>query len=113
MPKRTPLPATGVWKLVARAQRVGLSEGMRGKGSTWLVLGVGAWGLQRIRSMAGEEQEILIREPLAPGQSMTITATTVTRTEAKQQQKQADKDAKAARKQAKRERKRTKKARSH
>lgn len=111
MPKRSPLPATGVWKLVSRAQRIGLSEGMRGKGGAWLALGVGAWGLQRVRSMAGDEQEILIREPLAPGESMTITATTVTRAEAKQQQKQSAKDAKAGQKQAKREGKRAKKDR--
>lgn len=91
----------GIWKLVARAQRVGLSEGMRGKGGAWLAMGVGAWGLQRLRSMAGKEDEILVREALGPGQSMTITRLEVTQAQAQKIRKQAKKDAKALDKRAK------------
>ncbi|HXH59249.1 hypothetical protein [Iamia sp.] len=95
MPRKVTPSPTGVWKLVARVQRIALSEGLRGKGGTWVAVGVGAWGLQRVRSLAGKEDEILLREPIAPGETITITNETTTRAE-------ADERAKAAKKQGRR-----------
>jgi hypothetical protein len=88
--KVTPAPR-GIWKLVVRAQRYGFAEGLRGKGGHWLALGVGAWGLQRVRAMAKKDTEILLTEPLAPGQRIVITNETVTRAEETQRRKQAKK----------------------
>lgn len=79
---------------------------MAGKGGAWLALGVGAWGLQRLRTAASGEEEVLIREPLAPGQTITITHDSITRGELVTQEKQAAKEAKAAKKDAKKAAKR-------
>lgn len=93
--KVTPAPR-GIWKLVVRAQRYGFAEGMRGKGGHWLALGVGAWGLQRVRAMAKKDTEVLFTEPLAPGQRIVITNETITRAEETQRQKQSRKARKRA-----------------
>jgi hypothetical protein len=111
VPKKVTPPPAGVWKLVARAQRVGLSEGLRGKGGTWLAVGVGAWGLQRIRTMAAKEDEILLREPLGPGETMTIRHETITRAEAAQRQKQSKREQEQLQKQVAAAEKAAKKAR--
>lgn len=100
MPKKVNPPIRGVWKLVARAQRVGLSGGMAGRGSTWLAVGVGAWGLQRVRAMTVKEDEILLREPLAPGETLTIRHETITRAEDAQRQKQVQRERKTLQQQA-------------
>ncbi|HEU5150479.1 MAG TPA: hypothetical protein VFU19_08280 [Iamia sp.] len=100
MPKKVNPPIRGVWKLVARAQRVGISGGLAGRGGTWLAVGVGAWGLQRLRSMAVKEDEILLREPLGPGETITIRHETTTRAEDAKAQKQARKARKQAQQQA-------------
>ena len=92
MPRRVAPPARGVWKLLARAQRIGLSEGLRGKGGHWLALGIGAWGLQRLRN-AGNPGEVLISEPVGAGQRVEIVNLGITKGE-------YDKQAKAARKAA-------------
>lgn len=111
MPKKVNPPIRGVWKLVARAQRVGISGGMAGRGGTWLAVGVGAWGLQRVRAMAVKEDEILLREPLAPGETLTIRHETITRAEDAQRQKQVQKERKALQAQAEAAEKAAKKAR--
>lgn len=100
MPKKVNPPIRGVWKLVARAQRVGISGGLAGRGGTWLAVGVGAWGLQRLRSMAVKEDEILLREPLGPGETITIRHETTTRAEDTKAQKQARKARKQLQQQA-------------
>ena len=99
-----PVPG-GVWRLVARAQRVGFSEGLRGKGGGWLALGIAAWGLQRVRTAAGADDEILIREAVARGETLTITNTGVTRGQARSTAKAADKEARSPGQRAQRERK--------
>lgn len=108
--KVTPAP-TGIWKQVARLQRVGLSEGMRGRGGTWLAMGIGAWGLQRLRGLAAKEDEILLREPLAPGETITVTNQTTTRAQARAAQEQAQAESARLQKQAKKAEKAAKKAR--
>lgn len=110
MARFTPAPK-GVWRLVGRAQRIGFSEGLRGKGGAWLALGVGAWGLQRLRTVGHGEEEVLIREPLAPGQTITITHDSITRGELDTREKREAKDAEKAAKAAKKERKATKRER--
>ena len=94
MPKKVTPPPRGIWKQVARAQRLGISGGMAGKGGTWFAVGVGAWGLQRLRSMSAKEDEILLREPLGPGETLTIRHETVTRAEYDERQKQSQKERK-------------------
>jgi len=107
VPRKVNPPIRGVWKLVARAQRMGMS----GKGGTWLAVGVGAWGLQRVRAMAVKEDEILLREPLAPGETLTIRHETTTRAEDAQRQKQVRKERKALQQQAEAAEKAAKRAR--
>lgn len=111
MPKKVTPPPRGIWKQVARAQRVGISGGLAGRGGTWLAVGVGAWGLQRLRAMSVKEDEILLREPLGPGETMTIRHETVTRAEAAQRQKQSQKEQKRLQQQAEAAEKAAKKAR--
>lgn len=111
MPKKVKTVPTGIWKQVARAQRIGLSEGMRGRGGTWLAVGIGAWGLQRLRSMTDDDDEILLREPIGPGQTITITNQTTTRAEARKAQQQAQSQAKAQSKADEKAEKRARKAR--
>jgi len=111
VPKKITPPPRGIWKQVARVQRVGLSGGMAGKGGTWLAVGVGAWGLQRVRSLAAKEDEILLREPLGPGETLTIRHETTTRAELNQRQKQARREGKQLQHQAKDAEKAAKKAR--
>ncbi|MGI8939520.1 MAG: hypothetical protein ACR2JF_15170 [Iamia sp.] len=111
MPKKLKPAPRGIWKQVARVQRLGFTQGMTGRGGSWLALGVGAWGLQRIRSMAGDEEEILLREPIAPGQTITITNQTTTRAEAKEAQAVAEAEGKRLEKKAKKAEKAAKKAR--
>jgi hypothetical protein len=117
VPRRVAPPARGVWKLLARAQRVGLSEGLRGKGGGWLALGIGAWGLQRLRN-AADPAEVLIREPIGAGQRVEITNLGISRRDYDKQakaakkveaqvQEQAQRQAKADRKAAKRARRRS------
>ena len=100
---------SGIWKQVARAQKAGFYEGMSRRSGHWLTLGLVAWGLQRLRSMTEKKDEILLREPIGPGQTITITNQTTTRAEAKKAQKQAQsqaqEQAKADAKAAKRARK--------
>lgn len=100
MPRKVNPPPRGIWKQVARVQRLGLSGGMAGKGGTWLAVGVGAWGLQRVRGMAVKEDEILLREPLGPGETMTIRHHTTTRAEAAAEQKRLGREGKRLQKQA-------------
>lgn len=91
MPRRVRRPPRGVWKLVARVQRVGLSEGVRGKGGGWIALGVGAWGLQRLRN-ASNPTEILISEAVRSGERVEIVNLGITR---KAYDKQRRREAKA------------------
>jgi hypothetical protein len=111
VPKKVTPGPTGIWKQVARLQRVGLSEGMRGRGGTWLAMGIGAWGLQRLRGMAAKEDEILLREPIGPGETITITNHTTTRAQAQAAQEQAQAESARLQKQAAKAEKAAKKAR--
>jgi hypothetical protein len=111
VPKKVNPPPGGIWKLVARVQRWGISGGMAGKGGTWLAVGVGAWGLQRIRAMSVKEDEILLREPLAPGETITIRHETTTRAEDQRRRKQVQREGKQLQQQAQAAEKAAKKAR--
>jgi len=111
VPKKVTPPLRGIWKQVARAQRLGISGGMAGKGGTWFAVGVGAWGLQRVRSMAAKEDEILLREPLGPGETLTIRHETITRRQLDERQKQSQREQKQLDQQAKTAEKAAKKAR--
>jgi len=117
VPKKVNPPPRGIWKQVARAQRIGLSGGMAGRGGPWLAVGIGAWGLQRLRAMSVKEDEILLREPLGPGETMTIRHETTTRAEAarrleqhRKEQRRLEKQAAAAEKAAKKARRRLSRA---
>ncbi|HYI62613.1 MAG TPA: hypothetical protein VEW93_12510 [Acidimicrobiales bacterium] len=96
MPRKVTPGPRGLWKLVVRVQRFGFAQGLRGKGGHWLALGVGAWGLQRLRAMSVKDAEILIKEPLAPGERIVITNETITRAAEDEGRRRAGKAAKAA-----------------
>ena len=56
-------------------QRRGLSRGVLGGSKGWLYVGIGIWGLRKMRSIAkGGEPEILISEALSPGERIVIAA---------------------------------------
>lgn len=92
--------ARGIWKQVRRAQSLGFAEGMAGRGGHWYAIGLGAWGLLRLRSMSVEKTEVLLSEPLRPGEKISITHHTTTRAEFAREQKQAQKQGKQLQKQA-------------
>ncbi len=100
MPRFVTPPARGIWKQVRRAQSLGFAEGMAGRGGHWYAIGIGAWGLLRLRSMAAERTEILLSEPLRPGEQITIDHRTTTRAEFAKEQKQARRQGKQLQKQA-------------
>ena len=51
--------------------RVGFARGIGGSRG-WLAVGVIAGGLRMLRKMAKREPDVVYREELRPGQSMTI-----------------------------------------
>lgn len=111
MPKKVTSVPTGIWKQVARVQKAGFYEGMSRRSGHWLTLGLVAWGLQRLRSMTDKQDEILLREPIGPGQTITITNETTTRAEAKKAEQQAQTDDKRQKTQAKKAEKKARKER--
>jgi hypothetical protein len=99
VPRKVAPPARGVWKLLARAQRFGFYEGLLGGRGHWLALGIGAWGLQRIRS-ASNPTEVLISEAVGAGQRVEITNLGITKAEYDAQAKAARKAQRKAQQQA-------------
>ena len=65
-------------QILPRLQRTGLRKGFSQGNSTWLAIGVGAWGLRKLHSMSQRQTEILIREELKPGERMIIANGTAT-----------------------------------
>lgn len=52
----------------------GIKDGLLRGNRMWTVLGAVVWGARLIARMAGRRPEIVAREVLAPGQSITITS---------------------------------------
>ena len=111
MPRKVTPPPRGIWKQVARVQRVGLSGGVAGRGGTWLAVGIGAWGLQRLRSLSVKEDEILLREPLGPGETITIRHEATTQAQDAKHRKQVQRERKQLQQQAEAAEKAAKEAR--
>jgi hypothetical protein len=101
-PKKVKRPPSGIWKQVARVQRLGISKGMAGAGGGWLAVGIGAWGLQRVRKLAAKDIEVLISEPLKPGDRIVITNETTTHAEDEKARKKAKRQEKELAKAARR-----------
>ena len=109
--------------VLQRLQRTGVRKGFAEGNGRWLAIGVGAWGLRKLKVMSQRQTEILVREELKPGQRIIIANGTATIEQAqsqgatvaepveelnqsrkarKQAKQQAAKQAKAAAKAAKR-----------
>jgi len=58
--------------LLPRLQRAGFRKGLGQGNSTWLAVGVGAWGLRKVAQMAQRNTQVLLREELKPGQRIII-----------------------------------------
>lgn len=52
-------------------ERTGLRKGLAGN-RTWFYVGTGLWTARTIRRMAERREEILISEPLRPGERIVI-----------------------------------------
>lgn len=72
--------------ILPRLQRAGLRKGFTQGNSTWLAVGVGAWGLRKVHQMSQRNTEILIREELKPGQRIIIANGRATLEQAQSQQ---------------------------
>lgn len=59
-------------KVLPRLQRTGLRRGISQGNSTWLAVGIGAWGLRKLHTMSQRQTEILISEELKPGERIII-----------------------------------------
>lgn len=58
--------------LLRMAERTGLRKGLGGS-KGWFYLGTGLWTLRTIRRLAADKEEILISEPLKPGERIIIS----------------------------------------
>ena len=59
-------------KVLPRLQSMGLRKGLSQGNSTWLAVGVGAWGLRKLHTMSQRQTEILLSEELKPGERIII-----------------------------------------
>lgn len=57
--------------MLRRIEHLGMSRG-RGGSRTWLYVGTGLWTLRTVRRLADRREEILISEPLRPGERLII-----------------------------------------
>lgn len=57
--------------VLRRIEHLGMSRG-RGGSKTWLYVGTGLWTVRTIRRLADRREEILISEPLRPGDRLII-----------------------------------------
>jgi hypothetical protein len=55
-----------------RIEHLGMSRGRQGN-KAWLYVGTGLWTLRTVRRLADRREEILISEPLRPGERITIS----------------------------------------
>lgn len=59
--------------LLGLAERAGISRGLFGNSKGWLYVGTGLWTLRKVRTMAARKSEVLVSEPLKPGQRLIIS----------------------------------------
>jgi hypothetical protein len=57
--------------VLRRIEHLGMSRGRQGS-KTWLYVGTGLWTLRTVRRLADRREEILISEPLRPGERLII-----------------------------------------
>jgi hypothetical protein len=98
--------------VLRRIEHLGMSRGRRGS-KTWLYVGTGLWTVRTVRRLADRREEILISEPLRPGERLIIANNRPTADEgapkapkgrrAKKKHRKAE--ARAAKEQAKRDEK--------
>ena len=58
--------------VLRRLEHLGMSKGRQGS-KTWLYVGTGLWTLRTVRRLADRREEILISEPLRPGERLIIS----------------------------------------
>ena len=58
--------------VLRRIEHLGMSRGRQGN-KTWLYVGTGLWTLRTVRRLADRREEILISEPLRPGERLIIS----------------------------------------
>ena len=86
--------------ILNRLQSTGIRKGFAQGNSTWLAVGVGAWGLRKLRVMSQRKTEILIREELKPGERIIIANGTATLEQVQSQAKPVAKPKKRTKKKA-------------
>lgn len=75
--------------LLGRVQTYGLTAGLMGGRRNWLIVGLSAWGIRKLRSMGDRETRVLLAEPIRPGERIEVTHTGVTHTEDRRARKRA------------------------
>lgn len=58
--------------VLRRIEHLGMSRGRRGS-KAWLYVGTGLWTVRTVRRLADRREEILISEPLRPGDRLIIS----------------------------------------
>ncbi len=58
--------------LLGTLERLGISRGVFGNSKGWFYVGTGLWTLRTVRRMAERKVNVLVSEPLKPGQRMVI-----------------------------------------
>lgn len=59
--------------VLAEARRAGLTEGLMGGNTRWLVLGALAWGWRALTWALRSEERVVYRRRLRPGEQLLIT----------------------------------------
>lgn len=58
--------------ILRTVERLGVSRGVFGASKGWFYVGTGLWTLRKVRSLGERKTEVLMREPLRPGDRIVI-----------------------------------------
>lgn len=64
--------------LLGTVERLGINRGVFGNSKGWFYVGTGLWTLRTVRRIAERKVNVLVSEPLKPGQRIVIANGTAT-----------------------------------
>ena len=59
--------------MLRRLQRMGIRRGFVAGSRPWLYIGIASWGIRKLRQLAEPNADILLSEPLRPGERIVIS----------------------------------------
>lgn len=58
--------------ILRTVERLGMTRGVFGTSKGWFYVGTGLWTLRKVRTLGERKPEVLMREPLRPGDRLVI-----------------------------------------